>query len=116
MISSLLYLTVSRLDLCYNVGICARYQANPKESHLLVVKKLIKYVSGKAELSLSYMHNTTTSLVGYCDVDWAGKTKDMKSTSRGCFFLGNNLVSLFSGKQNCISLSIVEAEYIAIGS
>ena len=39
-----------------------------------------------------------------------------KSTSGGCFFLGNNLVSWFSKKQNCVSLSTAEAEYIASGS
>ena len=44
MIGSLLYLTVSRLDISYNVGVCARYQANPKESHIIAVKCIIKYV------------------------------------------------------------------------
>src|SRR3954466_436281 len=39
-----------------------------------------------------------------------------KSTSGGCFFLGNNLISWFSKKQNCVSLSTAEAEYIAAGS
>ena len=69
MIDSLLYITASQLDLCYSVGICARYQANSKESYLLVVKKIIKYVSGTIELSHWYRHDTTTSLVGYCDAD-----------------------------------------------
>ncbi|GAA0174990.1 hypothetical protein LIER_28257 [Lithospermum erythrorhizon] len=53
---------------------------------------------------------------GYCDADWAGNTKDRKSTSGGYFFLGNNLVSWFSKKQNSVSLSTAEAEYIAVGS
>ena len=55
-------------------------------------------------------------LVGYCDADWAGSADDRKSTSGGCFYLGNNLVSWFSKKQNCVSLSTAEAEYIAAGS
>ena len=46
MIRSLLYLTVSRSNVCYSVGVCARYQASLNDSHLLVVKKIIKYVSG----------------------------------------------------------------------
>ncbi|XP_058757252.1 uncharacterized mitochondrial protein AtMg00810-like [Vicia villosa] len=50
---------------------------------------------------------------GYCDADWAGSVDDRKSTSGGCFFLGNNLISWL---QNLVLLSIVEAEYIVAGS
>ena len=52
----------------------------------------------------------------FSDADWAGNTDDRKSTSGGCFYLGNNLVSWHSKKQNSISLSTAEAEYIAAGS
>ena len=44
MISSLLYLTISRLDINYSVGVCARYQANLKESHMTALKRIIKYI------------------------------------------------------------------------
>jgi hypothetical protein len=44
MIGSLLYLTASRPDISFSVGVCARIQANPKESHLTTVKRIIKYV------------------------------------------------------------------------
>ncbi|KAL5580209.1 hypothetical protein UlMin_012651 [Ulmus minor] len=56
-------------------------------------------------------HNLT-----HVDADWAGTIDDRKSTSDGCFYLGNNLVSWFSKKQNSISLSTAEAEYIAAGN
>ena len=69
MIGSLLYLIASRPDLCYNVRICARYQACPKEIHMSVVKKIIKYVSGTTKFVLWYSHDFTTTLKGYCDVD-----------------------------------------------
>ena len=44
MIGSLLYLTTSKPDISYSVGVCARYQANPKESHMTALKRIIKYV------------------------------------------------------------------------
>ncbi|KAA0061828.1 retrotransposon protein, putative, unclassified, expressed [Cucumis melo var. makuwa] len=46
----------------------------------------------------------------------SNSSDDRKSTSRDCFFLGNNLISWFSKKQNCVSLSTAEAEYIVVGS
>ncbi|KAL5578552.1 hypothetical protein UlMin_020251 [Ulmus minor] len=116
MIGSLLYLTASRPDLCFSVGVCARFQSDPKELHLQAVKRIIRYVNGTLDYGLWYSMDTTTDLVGYSDADWAGTIDDRKSTSSGCFYLGNNLVSWFSKKQNSISLSIAEAEYIAAGS
>ncbi|BBN67220.1 transposable element gene [Prunus dulcis] len=103
MIGSLLYLTASRPDISFSVGLCARFQSDPKESHLLAVKRILRYVSG-------------TTTFGYSDADWAGSIDDRKSTTGGCFYIGNNLVSWFSKKQNCVSLSTAEAEYIAAGS
>ena len=98
------------------VGVCARYQANPKISHLNQVKRILKYVNGTSDYGIMYCHCSDSMLVGYCDADWAGSADDRKSTSGGCFYLGNNLISWFSKKQNCVSLSTAEAEYIAAGS
>lgn len=54
--------------------------------------------------------------MGCLDADWVGDVDDGKSTSGCCFYIGNNLVSWHSRKQNSISLSTVEAKYIAAGS
>jgi len=116
MIGSLLYLTASRPDIMFSVGLCARFQANPKEAHLNAVKRIIKYVKGTVNHGLWYSRDSGTELLGFSDADWAGNLEDRKSTSGGCFFLGKNLVSWFSKKQNSISLSTAEAEYIAAGS
>jgi len=93
MIGSLLYLTVSRPDIAFNVGFCARFQANLEESHL-----------------------TNLVVAGYSDADWAGNADDRKNTLGGCFYVGNNLAAWMSRKQSLISLSTTEAEYIAAGS
>ena len=111
-IGSLLYLTINP-DIAYFVGVCVRYQANPKASHLSQAKRIVRYISGTADFSLLYSFDTTSTFVGYCDADWAGSAVDRRSTSGGCFYLGNNLISWFSKKQNCISLSTAKSEYIA---
>lgn len=116
MIGSLLYLTASRPDIAFSVGVCARYQACPKESHLSAVKRIIKYVSGTLNYGIWFTHDTTANLAGYTDANWAGCADDRKSTSGECFYIGNNLVSWLSKKHNSISLSTAEAEYIAAGS
>ncbi|CAL8107783.1 unnamed protein product [Prunus armeniaca] len=116
MIGSLLYLTASRPDISFSVGVCARFQANPKESHLNAVKRIIRYVSGTPTLGVYYSFDSNSEIAGYTDADWAGNVDDRKSTSGGCFYVGNNLVSWHSKKQACVSLSTAEAEYVAAGS
>ena len=116
MIGSLLYLIASRPDISYSVGVCARYRANPKESHMTALKRIIKYVKTTAEFGVWYSKDTSDVLTGYSDADQAGNADDRKSTSRGCFYVGNNLVSWMSKKQNSISLSTAETQYIAAGS
>jgi hypothetical protein len=112
----LLYLTASRPDISFSVGVCARFQANPKESHLTVVKRILRYVNGTVNFGISFSRNTNLEFVGYSDADWAGNVDDRKITSSGCFYVGTNLVAWMSKKQNSISLSTIEAEYIAVGS
>ena len=96
--------------------VCARYQDEPKMSHLTQVKRILKYINSIDDYGILYSHSENSMLIGYCDADWAGSANDRKSTARGCFFLGNNLIAWFSKKQNCVSLSTAEAEYIAAGS
>ena len=83
---------------------------------MIALKRIIKYVKTTAEFSMWYSKDTNDVLVRYSDADWARNADDRKSTSRGCFYVGNNLVSWMSEKQNSISLSTAEAEYIDVGS
>jgi hypothetical protein len=98
MIRSLLYLTVSMPDITFVVGVCARYQAEPKRSHLTQVKRILKYINSTSDYGILYSSTENSKLIGYCDADWAGIADDRKSTSGECFFLGNNLISWFSKK------------------
>jgi hypothetical protein len=116
MIGSLLYLCASRPDIVLSVGVCARYQAAPKESHLVAVKRIFRYLVHTPNYGLWYPKGSNFSLCGYTDSDWAGDKDDRKSTSGACQFLGRSLVCWSSKKQNCISLSTAESEYVAAAS
>ena len=70
-IGSLLYLTASRLDIAFSVGVCARYQAALKESHLTAVKRIIRYINGTLDYGLWHSKDSNACLAGYSDVDWA---------------------------------------------
>ena len=53
----------------------------------------------KPLVTLGYgLTNTNDVLARYSNVDWAGNVDDLKSTSDGCFYLDNNLVSKIRNK------------------
>jgi hypothetical protein len=91
----------------------ARFQAAPKESHVLAVKRIFIYLKGTEEFGLWYPKGKDLSLIAYTDEDWAGCIDDRRSTSGATFYLGECLVSWLSKKHSSISLSIAKAEYIA---
>jgi hypothetical protein len=116
MIGSLLYLCASRPDIMLSVCMCARFQTAPKECHLRAVKRIMRYLILTPYLGLWYPKGTHFELIGYSDVDYAGCKVDRKSTSRTCQFLGRSLVCWSSKKQNSVTLSTAEAEYVAARS
>ena len=68
-IGSLLYLTASKPDIAFSVGVCGRYQAAPKESHLTAVKRIIRYINGTPDYGLWYSKDLNACLAGYSKVD-----------------------------------------------
>jgi hypothetical protein len=93
MIGSLLYLCSSRPDIMLSVCMCARFQANPKEVHISVVKRIMRYLVYTPNFGLWYPKGSTFDLIGYSDADYAGCKIDRKSTSGTCLFLRRSLVS-----------------------
>ncbi|GJY91047.1 hypothetical protein Tco_0506243 [Tanacetum coccineum] len=83
MIGSLMYLTSSRPDIMFVVCAGARYQVNPKVSHLHAMKMIFR------------------------------ASLDRKSTIGGCQFLGCRLISWQCKKQTVVANSTTEAEYVA---
>ncbi|GJX03863.1 hypothetical protein Tco_0189779 [Tanacetum coccineum] len=115
MIGSLLYLTASRPDIMFSVCLCARFQEDPKTSHLEAVKRIFRYVKGTMHLGLWYPKGSGIETIVYADSDHAGDYVDQKSTSGICTFMGCCLTSWFSKKQTALAISTTEAEYVSAG-
>ncbi|GKC70707.1 retrovirus-related pol polyprotein from transposon TNT 1-94 [Tanacetum coccineum] len=92
MIGSMMYLTASRPDIQFSTCLYARYQANPKESHIVTVKRIFMYLKGTLNLGLWYPKGSNFDLKAYSDSDYAGCNLDKKNTSWGCQILGGKLV------------------------
>ena len=103
-------------SLMYPTCLLARYQVNPKASHLAAAKRIFRYLKGCPDTGLWYPRDNNFDLIAFSDSDFGGCKIDGKSTTAGCQFLGNRLVTWQCKKQTCVATSTCEAEYIAASS
>eukprot|EP00253_Pinus_taeda_P016172 PITA_16172 len=113
-----LYVKVDRdnLKIIKGVGQVEKFQAAPKESHIIAIKRILRYLKGTTEYGLWYTKGNDLVIQAYTDADWAGSVDDRKSTSGASFHLGGCLVSWLSKKQSSISLSTTEEENVMIAA
>ncbi|KAI3689363.1 hypothetical protein L2E82_47318 [Cichorium intybus] len=108
-----MYLTANRPDILFVVCQYARHQANPKLSHLIAVKRIFSNLKGRPKLGLWYPKNCEFDLYAFAESNYGGCDIDRKSTSAGCQFLGDRLISWQCMKQQIVSTSTAKAEYVA---
>ena len=114
MVGKLIYLTITRPDICFAVNQVRQHMQAPKVHHWKMVDRILRYLSGSHGQGVWMGCNGSTEVVGYCDADWAGDRVDRRSTTGYCTFIGGNLVTWKSKKQKVISCSSAEAEYRAM--
>ncbi|GJS24995.1 hypothetical protein Tco_0453627 [Tanacetum coccineum] len=114
MIGSLMYLTASRPDIQFSTCLCARYHANLKESHLITIKRIFRYLKGTPSLGLWYPKCPGFDLKGYSNSDYVGCNMDRKSTSCACQLLRGKLVCWSAKKHQSVAMSSIEAEYVVV--
>ncbi|XP_062118705.1 secreted RxLR effector protein 161-like [Humulus lupulus] len=113
MVGSLIYLTLTRSDISYAIGVTSRYMQHPKKPHLEAVRRMLGYVKDSINNGLLYKKGDEVKIVGYCDVDYAGDHDTRRSTTGYVFKLGSGVVSWYSKRQPTVSLSTIEAKYRA---
>ncbi|KAG6513917.1 hypothetical protein ZIOFF_024254 [Zingiber officinale] len=116
LVGSLRYLTCTRPDILYGVGLVSRFMEEPKETHWKAAKRILRYVRGTMNHGLFYSHSNNSQLVGYSNSDWGGDCDDRRSTSGFAFFVRDTAFSWMSKKQPIVTLSTCEAEYITASS
>ena len=100
MIGSLMYLMITRPDICFVVNILSQFVTDPRHVHLVATKYIMRYLKGTIDYGLKYNANQKISLEVYVDSDWAGSSIDRKRTSGCCFSMGSGVISQFSRKQS----------------
>ena len=92
MIGSILYVTTTRPEVMNAVCRVAQFQSSPKASHLLAVKRILRYLKGTEHYGLWYPKCNNLDLYNFTNADWVGCVDDWKSTSGASFNLGGCLV------------------------
>jgi histone deacetylase 1/2 len=107
---------MTRPDLAFSVNRVCQFIHCPTDAHWGAVKRILRFVKGTVDYGLTIEKSETTALSGFSDADWAGCPNDRRSTGGFAMFLGINLVSWSSRKQQTVSRSSTEAEYKAIAN
>lgn len=106
----------TRPDIAASISILARKVSEPNEEDWNQLKRVVKYLKSTADmkLKLSDSREDKQELFGYADANWAEDKTTRKSNSGYVFFLNGGVIGWACRKQNCVSLSSTEAEFIAL--
>ncbi|KAL6313697.1 hypothetical protein AAG906_010115 [Vitis piasezkii] len=114
LVGKLNYLTVTRPDIAYAVSIVSQFMSAPTVKHWAALEQILCYLKRAPGLGILYSNHGHAQIECFTDADWAGSKADRRSTTGFCVFVGGNLVSWKSKKQNVVSRSSAESEYRAM--
>jgi hypothetical protein len=114
LVGSLVYLTVTRLDITYDVHQVSQFMATPRSTHFSAVLCILRYLKGTLFHGFHFSSQSPLELHAYTDADWAGDPIDRRFTTGYCFLLGTSLISWRSKKQYVVARFSTEAEYRAL--
>ncbi|KAL0269596.1 UNVERIFIED_CONTAM: hypothetical protein PYX00_007274 [Menopon gallinae] len=114
LIGCLVYLSkATRPDIAFAAMTLGRYCNDPGKEHWTLAKRVLRYLKATPELGIKYSRNVK-QLEAFTDSDWAGNVDDRRSCSGNVLMLAGGPISWMSKLQSSVSLSTMEAEYVAI--
>ena len=112
-VGSLLHLSINtRPDIAYAVGKAGEACKNPNEKDVIAVKRILRYLNGTRDMGILYQSTKSLDLVAFSDADFANGN-DRVSRTGGILMLSSAPVAWLSKKQKFVTVSTVEAEYVA---
>ncbi|KAE8732360.1 phytosulfokine receptor 1-like [Hibiscus syriacus] len=116
LIGGLMYLSHTRPDIVFSVGMVSRFMQSPTKQHFGAAKRILRYIAGTTNYGIWFTHVHNFKLVGFIDSDWTGSLDDRKSNSGYVFSMGSGAITWSSKKQGVTELSTSEVEYVAATS
>jgi hypothetical protein len=108
---SLIYMTITRLDSSYALGVVSQFMQTPRKPHLDAVRHILRYIKHILQCGIFYEAKSQLQVHRYTDADWANNVSDRRSTSGFMFSFGSGVVSWNSKKQPTVALSSTKAKY-----
>lgn len=114
-VGCLMYLAVAtRPDIAFAVNYASQFLEDPEDVHWLLVKRILRYVKGSTSVGIRYEAGSKGSVLkAFSDADYAGQSDTRRSVSGIVFMYSGGPISWASRRQECVSLSTTEAEYVA---
>lgn len=111
LIGRLLYLTITKPDICFVIQRLSQFMHRPTDAHLHAAHQILRYLKKAPRQEIFFSSSSSLLLHAYCHSNCAGCPNSHCSVTRYCIFLGSSLISWRSKKQSVVSRSSAKAEY-----
>ncbi|XP_016168301.1 uncharacterized protein LOC107610818 [Arachis ipaensis] len=111
LIGKLIYLSHTRPNIAYAVGIVSQFMHKPQEDHMKAAMRIVRYLKGAPGSGIIFKRNGHLKVEAYIDTDWAGNPNDRRSIAGYFTLVRGNLVTWKSKKHKVVALSSAEVEF-----